>query len=95
MKRYLVRIPSEVEAFVRRLHPIIKTKIRNAIDEIGNDPYLGKPLKDELAGLFSFRVSTYRVVYQVKAREVLVEIIEVAARKIVYQKVASFLKKIH
>ena len=72
MKRYLVRIPSEVEAFVRRLHPIIKTKIRNAIDEIGNDPYLGKPLKDELAGLFSFRVSTYRAHYPVQARAGLV-----------------------
>lgn len=92
MKKYLVRIPPEVEDFVRHLHPQLKVKIRRALEELEKDPYLGKPLKETLKGLYSYRVSQYRVVYQIEYREVRVEVVEIEERKIVYHKVAQLLK---
>lgn len=92
MKKYLVRIPPEVEDFVRHLHPQLKTKIRRALEELEKDPTLGKPLKETLKGLYSYRVSQYRVVYQIRHREVRVEVVEIEERKIVYQKVAQLLR---
>ena len=89
MRRYSVRIPPEVGASLRHLHPEIKTKIRRALEEMERDPFLGKPLKEPLKGLFSFRVSLYRIIYQIRAKEVLVEVIDIAKRSAVYQRVLA------
>jgi hypothetical protein len=71
MKRYLVRIPSEVEAFTRHLHPRLKRLIRHALKALEEDPY------------------------RIKAREILIEVIDIAERKFVYQRVASLLRGFH
>ena len=47
------------------------------------DPGEGKALKEELAGLHSFRVSRFRIVYRVKNR--VVEIIAVGPRNRIYE----------
>ena len=86
MRRYSVRIPPPVAASVRHLPPEIKTKIRRALEEIEQDPFLGKPLKEPLKGLFSFRVSLYRIIYQIREKEILVEVIDIAKRSVVYQR---------
>ena len=95
MKRYAVRIPPEVEAFVRHLHPRLKKTIRHALEALEENPYLGKPLTEQLRGFFSLRASHYRIIYRIKAREVLIEVVDIAERKIVYQKISSLLKKLH
>ena len=93
MKRYIVRIPPEVEAVIRHLHPRMKGMVRRALEELEKDPYLGKPLRDHLKGLFSLRVSHYRVIYRIEAREILIEVVDIAERKVVYRRVAELLKR--
>ena len=95
MKRYFIHIPPEIEIFLRHRHPKIKLKIRRALDEISIDPYIGKPLKEQLSSLYSYRVSQYRIIYKIKREEILIEVIEIAKRKIVYQKVAALLRSIY
>lgn len=91
MTKYVLRISPEMVAFVRHLHPQIKTKIRGALEEIERDPQMGKPLKKPLEGLRSYRVSDYRIVYQIKECDILVEVIDIAKRKIVYHRVADLI----
>jgi mRNA interferase RelE/StbE len=86
MKKYRLLIPPELGVFIRHLHPSLKSKIQRALEEIEINPFLGKPLKDKLAGLFSYRVTQYRIIYEIKQKEILVEVIDIAERKIVYQK---------
>lgn len=95
MKKYTVRVRPEPALFLRHLHPLLKAKIRRALEELETDPYVGKPLREELQGLYSYRVSQYRIIYQIKQIEIQVEVIEIAERRIVYQRVAELLKKIH
>ncbi len=89
MKKYRVRLAPHLQGYLRKLHLDIKSKIRKALEELERDPTLGKPLKEQLEGLHSYRVSGYRIVYRVKRQEVLVEVIEIAERKIVYESVAA------
>lgn len=89
MKKYQVRIPPDVASFVRHLHPQLKARIRRALEELENDPSIGKALKDHLLGLYSYRVLNYRIIYQILKKEILIEIIEIAERKIVYHKVGK------
>jgi mRNA-degrading endonuclease RelE of RelBE toxin-antitoxin system len=51
---------------LRRLHPDIKRSIRKALDELSKNPYAGKPLKEELSGLWSLSVSHHRIIYQLE-----------------------------
>lgn len=59
-----LRVPTAVAASVRNLHPGIKRKLRGALEAIAQDSRAGKPLKGELAGLWSLRVGRFRVIYR-------------------------------
>ena len=95
MKLYRLRVPPDLVAFLRHLHPGIRTRLRHALEVIEEDPFLGKPLRDPLDGLFSYRVSDYRIVYEIKRQQILIEVIDISERKIVYQRVAEILKRSH
>jgi mRNA interferase RelE/StbE len=62
-----LRIPAALVALIRDLHPQIKRKLRGALEAIAANPRCGKPLKEELAGLWSLRVGKFRVIYRVTA----------------------------
>ena len=60
--RYKLRIPNDTVSLIRGLHPELKKKIRAALLEITDDPLSGKPLKDELHGLWSYRIKKIRII---------------------------------
>jgi mRNA interferase RelE/StbE len=93
MKRPLhrLRVPDEIAELVRRMHPDLKRKTRASMKTILHDPSSGKALKDELAGLRSFRVGTFRVIYRVKRN--VVEIVAIGPRKRIYEETYRLLKR--
>lgn len=87
MKQYHVVIPPEIEESIRHLHPEVKSKIRTGLEEIEENPETGKCLKDKLEGLKSHRVGVYRIVYEIKRKKQLIQIVDVAKRIIVYERI--------
>ncbi len=81
MKRvlYVLRVPNPMADFIRGLHPQIKRKLRAALEAIAADPRAGKALKDELAGLRSFRVGKFRIIYRISERATADRAIELLA----------------
>jgi mRNA interferase RelE/StbE len=69
MKRplYTLRVPPPLANLISSLHPRLKRKLRGALQTIAADPRSGKALKDELAGLWTFRVGRFRVIYRIGA----------------------------
>lgn len=76
---YALRVPWQVAELIRGLHPQIKRKLRSALDTIIADPRAGKTLKEELAGLWSFRVGRFRIIYRIHDRAAAVRTIELVA----------------
>lgn len=66
-----------------------KQKIKRALKEIEKDPFKGKALRDPLEGLFNFRVSRFRIVYEIKTSQKMIEILDIAQRDIVYEKLTQ------
>jgi mRNA interferase RelE/StbE len=64
---YSVRVPADLAGLIRSLHPKLKRKLRAALEQIATEPHLGKPLKDELEGLWSLRLGRFRVIYRLGA----------------------------
>lgn len=89
MRKYRVLIPLEIEESIRHLHPETKSKIRAALEEIKLNPDIGKPLKEKLTGLISRRIGDYRIVYTIKPASGKLQVIDIAKRNIVYERVAE------
>jgi len=57
----------------------------NAFDAIANDPAEGKVLHGDLRGLISYRFGSYRILYEVRHKQLLVVIIELGHRRDIYK----------
>ena len=90
-KTYKLRVPDSVADLIRGLHPHLKKKIKSSLKIILSNPEEGKPLRDELAGLKSFRVSRFRIVYRV--RKNVVEIVAIGPRERIYEETFLLLKR--
>lgn len=75
---------------IRGLHPELTRKVRASLELIGNEPVAGKALRDDLAGLRSFRVGRFRIIYRVAARQV-IEVVAVGPRRTIYRETARLL----
>jgi mRNA-degrading endonuclease RelE of RelBE toxin-antitoxin system len=71
-----LRVPDRVAETIRGLHPTLKQQIRTALQFLIERPTAGKALKNELAGLRSYRVGRARIVYRL-AGERIIEIVAI------------------
>lgn len=79
----------KVQEALRAFPPQTKRYIREACGALSRDPWLGKLLRDDLAGLYSLRARRFRIVYQVHRRTVTVIVIAIGHRRHVYEEVAA------
>jgi mRNA-degrading endonuclease RelE of RelBE toxin-antitoxin system len=92
MKWRLVITPP-VQKSLRVFPPRTKQYIRHALDEIRKNPMMGKPLKDDLSGFYSFRARRFRVVYQIRRKIITVVVIGIGPRKTIYQDLITQIRR--
>jgi mRNA interferase RelE/StbE len=88
---YRIKVPDSVVTLLRGMHPHLKRKIKSSFKIIVLNPNEGKALKDELAGLRSFRVSGFRIVYRVRKGSI--EVVAVGPRERIYEETLLLLRK--
>lgn len=82
---YLVRTTSEAENVLKRLKKTYKRFITQAFKDLKENPFIGKALKEDLEGRYSYRIGVYRIIYTVNVKEKIVNLISVKHRSIAYQ----------
>lgn len=92
MVPYKLRIPAETVSLLRGLHPVLKQKVRAALQEILADPQAGNPLKDELKGLWSFRLKKIRIIFRLSGGKH-IDIIAIGPRSGIYEETYRLLQK--
>ena len=71
---------------MRDIDKPVAGRIFDKAAHLAKDPVaLGKPLKEPMSGMMSYRVGDYRIVYVVDAPEKTVKILTVGHRKNVYE----------
>ncbi|UCC41891.1 MAG: type II toxin-antitoxin system RelE/ParE family toxin [Candidatus Aminicenantes bacterium] len=93
LKNYIIKYTREAKKRIEKLDPSVKQIIKKAIDSLSLNPYRGKPLAYELAGLYSLRTSDYRIIYRVKEKELIIIIITVGHRREIYKKLKALIEK--
>jgi len=89
---YKLRIPDYIVSLIRGMHPNLKKRVRAAFNEILNDPFCGKALKKEFAGLRSFRIKRFRIIYKLSSKNE-VYIVALGPRKYIYEETYRIIQK--
>ena len=88
---YFVKLTRTAAAAVINLHPDIKKKVKRSFKELAADPYSGKELQEELAGFFTYRIKSYRIVYKVAESEKNIIVYMIGHRRDVYELFAELI----
>ena len=89
---YKLVAPDDIRELIRTMHPSLKTKIKSSLKIILSDPYSGKALMDELAGLRSFRVGSLRLIYRIKDTKQ-IELVAIGPRERIYEETFRIIQK--
>ena len=90
----LLEIPENLVSLIRNLHPLIKTDIRNALHLLTQNPLYGKPLKEELDGLRSYRIKKFRIICRIAVTPLkTLEIIAIGPRKNIYEETFKIISR--
>lgn len=82
---YSIRIKGRAVRELRRVSRPDRSRIVAAIDRLADNPAVGTSLKGGLRGLRSLRVGGFRVVYEVRKKELVVLVVRVAHRRNAYR----------
>jgi mRNA interferase RelE/StbE len=85
VKRYTIVIASRAKKEIDKLQPNIKERIGNALLLLSGDPFIGKALKADLEGLYSYRIGDYRIIYNIVRHSLIVQVLKVMHRREVYR----------
>ena len=79
-----VRLEKKAQKELDKLPTQYRQKILAVLPIIADNPFFGKKLEGELAGLYSYRVWPYRVIYKIYKKVLIVVIVHISHRQGVY-----------
>ncbi len=83
--RYAIRIKASAARELQRIERANRERLVAAIDRLAENPLAGSALKGELRGLRRVRVGGYRVLYEVRERDLVVLVLRAAHRHDAYR----------
>ena len=82
MYEIIFRTPAQ--KFLKKLDPFVVKEILKKIKKLEEDPFIGKPLVGNLSGLWKLRYDKYRIIYEIKDKELIIFVLNIGHRKNVY-----------
>ncbi len=89
---YKLVASKDLRGLIRTMHPSLKKKMKASLKIILSDPHSGKALMDELSGLRSFRISSFRIIYRIKEPEQ-IELVAIGPRERIYEETFRMIRK--
>ena len=91
MKTWKIRATQEASRLLSSFHPETKKQLKQSLNELRRNPYIGKDLREELAGFKSLRQNKYRIIYNLNEEEKIIQIFYIARRKDIYEQFRKLL----
>ena len=83
---YSIRIRGSARREIAQLPRDARERVITAIDELGEQPLVGSPLKGGLRGLRRQRAGDYRILYELLDDELVILVVRVAHRRESYRR---------
>ena len=84
-KMFTIILEPPAERFIRKLDKQEQVRLVKKIEELKENPKLGKPLVGQLSGIWSLRIGQYRALYQIKEQQLIIFVLRIGHRKNVYE----------
>jgi mRNA interferase RelE/StbE len=81
---YSLNLHKDAIAFLKKLDKFEEKRILNKLDDLKDNPELGKPLTGNLAGLWSLRIGKYRALYRILNDKLIILVLDIGHRKNIY-----------
>ena len=81
---YRIFISPRAKKELKNITKLYRKAVAEAIDELIDDPYVGKPLARELNQKYSYRIGVYRIIYKIYKKDKKVSILTVGHRATIY-----------
>ncbi|MEK7079310.1 MAG: type II toxin-antitoxin system RelE/ParE family toxin [Patescibacteria group bacterium] len=81
---YNIIVSAQAKKELKRISKSYKEPFIIALQEIKENPLIGKPLTRELTGKFSYKVGAYRIIYKIKEKDKIIQVITAGHRARVY-----------
>jgi mRNA interferase RelE/StbE len=83
---YRIEWTKKAQKNLKKLDKTIARKIKDKVkNDLAKDPYNeGEPLKGNLKGKWSFHYASYRVIYEIWEKKLLIIVVEVGHRRDIY-----------
>lgn len=82
---YNVMISPRAKKELKNISKLYKNAIAEAIDDLSENPYLGKPLSRELTNRYAYKLGVYRIIYTVNEKDKIVNVIIAGHRGTIYE----------
>lgn len=81
---FKIKLTSKARRQLKNLSKQQRISVGEILEDIKDNPLIGKPLERELAGKFSYRTGLYRVLYKINLQDEVVTILSARHRGIAY-----------
>jgi mRNA interferase RelE/StbE len=81
---YALVLHGNAEKAVRLLRELDRLRIFKALRVLTVDPFIGKKLSGKHAEQYSYRVGSYRIIYEIEKKRLVIIVIDVGQRGGVY-----------
>lgn len=81
---YRVSISPKARNQLKKLKQHYKIALARVIEDLKDDPYLGKPLGIDLIGKYSYKVGVFRIIYKINPQDKTIQIITAGHRSTIY-----------
>lgn len=81
---FKVRLTAKAKKELKNLSIIDKLRVGEIIEELKDEPFVGKSLSRKLTGRFSYRVGVYRIIYKINEIDKIVNVLSAGHRSLAY-----------
>ncbi len=81
---YKITLTDEAKKNYDTLGSKLQKQVDKGLARIANNPFIGKPLRAPLHGIWSERVATFRILYKIERQQVEVLVLVIEHRRHVY-----------
>lgn len=93
LKKLKRRYTPEARRLIQKCPPAAKTQLRALIEEVSEDPLIGKELQDPLSGFRSARYARWRIIYEYNEETQELTIHYVGRRQNIYELFERLVKR--
>jgi len=82
---YKIKLTARAKRELKNISKLHQEAISYILEELKDDPLLGKPLARELTGRFSLKVGIYRVIYKINKKDEIITLLTAGHRATIYE----------